>query len=353
MNPPNSDSQPVYALSGLTQVFQRRRVLDIEQLSLETGRIHALLGPNGAGKTTLLNILAFLAAPSAGRVHFRGRQVRFNEKELRALRREVVMVEQHPILFSTTVFKNLEFGLKVRNVSRAQRAARIEAGLERVGMEGFAQAAAHRLSGGETQRVALARALVLKPRVLLCDEPTSSVDVENQAIITHILRQINAEQQITILFTSHDRAQAAELAHHTLLLDHGRLVKARYENIFSATVQTNEAGQATCSIHPHIRLGMEPALGEGVSPRNRRIFINPAAIRPVSGTSPSSEPNHLQGVVRQAGSANGQVRLVVDVGLLLVVTLTEKAYREHPPLVGDTLTLHIPPQAIELLRSGS
>ncbi|MGB5986590.1 MAG: ATP-binding cassette domain-containing protein, partial [Desulfobacterales bacterium] len=73
MNPPNSDSQPLYALSGLTQVFQRRRVLDIEQLSLAAGRIHALLGPNGAGKTTLLNILAFLAAPTAGRVHFRGR----------------------------------------------------------------------------------------------------------------------------------------------------------------------------------------------------------------------------------------------------------------------------------------
>jgi tungstate transport system ATP-binding protein len=134
------------------------------------------------------------------------------------------MVEQHPILFTTSVYKNVEFGLKIRRIPANKRRRIVEDSLELVGMKAFIKARAHRLSGGETQRVALARALALSPTVLLCDEPTSSVDVENQAIIIRTLKQINEQKKITVLFTSHDSSQVASLTDHTLILNHGRLV---------------------------------------------------------------------------------------------------------------------------------
>ena len=222
----------LYRLSQLTKTYRNRTVLDIPFLEIEQGRIYALMGPNGAGKTTLLNILGFLGAPSSGSVHFRSHPVQFTEPTLQALRKEVVMVDQHPILFTTTVFKNLEFGLKIRQIIKSDRERMITESLEMVGMQDFAQAPAHRLSGGETQRVALARAFSVAPKVLLCDEPTANVDEENQAIIIRILRHINEQKKITILFTTHDRPQAATLAQQTVFLNRGKITTNAPESNF-------------------------------------------------------------------------------------------------------------------------
>jgi tungstate transport system ATP-binding protein len=143
------------------------------------------------------------------------------------------MVEQHPILFTTTVHKNLEFGLKIRQIPKKNRNQIIEESLDLVGMRNFAQAQAHRLSGGETQRVSIARALAVNPEVLLCDEPTSSVDPENQVTIINILKQINDLKKITIVFTTHDRSQVTSLAHYSLFLDHGKLAGKASKNLFT------------------------------------------------------------------------------------------------------------------------
>lgn len=213
----------IYNISQLTKVYGTRTVLDIPLLKIEKGWIYALLGPNGAGKTTLLNILGFLEIPTNGNIIFRSNKVQFTESSLHPLRKTVVIVDQHPILFTTTVYKNLEFGLKIRQIPKKKRELIIKESLELVGMRHLAAAPAHRLSGGETQRVAIARALAVNPKVLLCDEPTSSVDAENQVAIINILRQINELKKITILFTTHDRLQVSSLAHHTLFLKDGRL----------------------------------------------------------------------------------------------------------------------------------
>jgi tungstate transport system ATP-binding protein len=221
----------LYTLSQLTKTYDGRTVLDIPFLEIEKGTVYALTGPNGAGKTTLLNILALLDHPSSGNVNFLSRPVEFSESLLKILRKKVVMVDQHPILFTNTVYKNLEFGLKVRQTPKKKRQRIIAEALELVGMQEFAHARAHRLSGGETQRVALARALVVTPHVLLCDEPTSSVDEENQGIIINILKQINEQKKITIIFTTHDRAQVASLAQHTLFLNRGKLTVQTSNNL--------------------------------------------------------------------------------------------------------------------------
>ena len=195
----------LYNLSQLTKVYEKRTVLDIPTLEIEKGGIYALLGPNGAGKTTLLNILGFLEPPTSGSLQYCSMPVRYSESDLQPFRKEVVVVDQHPILFNTTVYKNLEFGLKIRGIQKSKCQRIIEEALELVGMQQFIQAPAHRLSGGETQRVALARALAVSPKVFLCDEPTASVDIEHQHAIIRILKHINQIKKITVLFTTHDR----------------------------------------------------------------------------------------------------------------------------------------------------
>jgi len=213
----------LYNAAELTRTFKGQKILDLEYLAIEPHKIYGLIGPNGAGKTTLLNLLAFLDRPTTGTLQFRGRTVRYGKQQLLELRRRVVLVDQYPILFTGSVWKNVDFGLKVRGIAKKIRATRIEQALKLVGMEKFRQADAHKLSGGETKRVALARALAIEPEVLLCDEPTANVDEENQEIILNLLQRINSEHRTSIILATHYLAHSRRLADHTLILEHGKL----------------------------------------------------------------------------------------------------------------------------------
>jgi len=338
----------LFSLANITRVYDRRTVLDIPKLDIEENRIHALLGPNGAGKTTLLNMLGFLEAPTAGEISFRSKPVRFIEADLQPLRRAAVLVDQHPILFSTTVYKNLEFGLKIRGIAPGNRRRIIEETLDLVGMRSFIGYPAHQLSGGETQRVALARALALSPEVLLCDEPTSSVDVENQNLIMTLLRRINEIKKISVLFTTHDRSQAARLAHHTIVLNQGRLVPTMYENIFRGVLQTDPSGQPQCAIQDkmHLSIGVDQVL------KNRKavsVFIDPAKIVVRKSSEDPAAVNEMQGRVVQIIEENGKVRIVVDAGIWIALLISKKRYQKIGIMVGETIGLSIPPEAIHIM----
>ena len=338
----------LFSLVDITRVYDRRNILDIPELEIEENRIHALLGPNGAGKTTLLNILGFLEAPTSGEILFRSSPVRFIEAELQQLRRLAVLVDQHPILFSTTVYKNLEFGLKIRGIAPGNRRRIIEETLDLVGMRSFIHYPAHQLSGGETQRVALARALALSPEVLLCDEPTSSVDVENQNIIITILRRINETKRISVLFTTHDRSQAARLAHHTIVLNKGRLVPTMYENIFSGVLQIDPSGQPQYVIQDKIKLPVPE--GRIIEKREAvSVFIDPEKIVPQQPQEDPAAEDKLQGRVVQIIEENGKVRIVVDAGIWIALLISKKRYQKIRIMVGETIGLIIPPEAIHIM----
>ncbi|MGD9300834.1 MAG: ABC transporter ATP-binding protein [Desulfobacterales bacterium] len=339
----------IFSLSNVTREYGLRTVLDIRELEIPEYQIHALLGPNGAGKTTLLNILGFLQSPTSGKITYRSKPVSFIEAELQQLRREVVLVDQHPILFTTSVYKNLEFGLKIRGIPSGKRRHIIQETLELVGMRSFINAPAHQLSGGETQRVALARGLALSPRVLLCDEPTSSVDVENQTTIVNILRRINDLKEITVIFTTHDRLQAAGLAQRILVLNQGRLVPATYDNIFSGQMYYGRDGQARCRIQENISLKLAPEQA-GKELENVRVFIDPAQIDIADACySDASIPNTVKGRVVQLMEENGHIRAVVDAGILITLMLERSRYEHTRPFVGDVLLLIIPPESIRTL----
>lgn len=338
----------LYRLENLRQTYGDRTVLDIPALAIEAGERCAVLGPNGAGKTTLLHLLAFLEAPTAGTIRFRNQPVHFDAGRLQKLRRSVVMLEQHPILFSTTVYKNLEFGLKIRKMPPPQRRRAIAEALDLVGMNAFVQQAAHKLSGGETQRIALARALVLEPEVLLCDEPTANVDQENQRAVVEILRRINEEKKITLIFSTHGRFQAFSLAQRSVHLDHGRLTAGGRDNLFRAQVVASENDRSVCVLHPGVRLVLgrdhrTPADG------SVRVFLDPEHIRIVSNGENACHENHFQGRLIRATDEEERVRLVVDIGVWLTLSIHVDEYRRRRLLIGDRIGVCIEPAAVRML----
>jgi tungstate transport system ATP-binding protein len=336
-----------FSLEGLLKTYGGRKVLDIDRLEIAEGGVHALLGPNGAGKTTLFEILAFLEHPTAGNLRYRSRPVTFSENCLRSLRREVLMVSQNPVMFSTSVFRNVEFGLRIRKVSRAERERKVFEALDLVGMKDFAAAEAHHLSGGETQRLSIARALALAPRVLLCDEPTANVDVENRAVILGLLRQMNRERGMTVLFTTHDRFQAEGLAQNILALDRGRVVEGGDDNIFSGRAGGEGGSLRSILLTGGLTLSSPRSSGPSVE-GPVRITVDPRRIG-LNGTTPKAGEKVISGRVRQVMEGNGHIRVVVDAGLWFTVAVPPETYRDQGICVGQKVGIVIPPEAVRIL----
>jgi len=213
---------------GLTKTFRsgafpRRATTALREVSLAIpkGVIFGLLGPNGAGKTTLLRILAGLEQPSAGAVTYRGHLV--TPEVIPRLRQEVSLVHQSPLLFDTTVFENLSFGLRIRKIAKAEREQRVTEALAMVGLSQLEKdRRARGLSGGEVQRVAIARALALEPAILLLDEPFANVDQATVKALEDLFRKIGAGGR-TLIFSTHNPSLAHRLAREVVVLREGRL----------------------------------------------------------------------------------------------------------------------------------
>jgi tungstate transport system ATP-binding protein len=210
-----------YLLTNVVKTYRGRTVLRIERLEVTAGRCLALLGPSGAGKSTLLRLLNFLEPPDDGQIVYAGQSVPSAGPPL-ALQRQVTTVFQRPLLLDTTVWGNVAYGLRLR---RAYDHDAVAAAIAQVGMAHLARAAARTLSGGEAQRVALARAVVLRPRVLLLDEPTANLDPANVAVIEQVVQALRATGTTTVIVT-HNLFQAQRLADAAALLIDGTLVEA-------------------------------------------------------------------------------------------------------------------------------
>jgi tungstate transport system ATP-binding protein len=213
--------EPLLTLDNL--VFRRDDfTLEVERLVLYPERVYLLAGPNGAGKSTLLGLLALLLVPQRGELRFAGQPVT-GAAERQRLRRRITLVEQNPFLFDTSVYQNLAFGLRLRDIRGDLQRERIARALQAVDLEGFEARRARALSGGESRRVALARALVLRPQLLLLDEPTAGLDRGVLPIFEKCLGELPA-QGTTVVIAGHDADQPRRLAGEVLTLSAGRLV---------------------------------------------------------------------------------------------------------------------------------
>ena len=219
----NFDLPAGYAIENLTKVYQDRQVLRIERLDVLPGEILAVVGPSGSGKSTLLRLLNFLEPPTAGRVTYRG--IPFDPQRDVSLdvRRTVTTVSQRPVLLNRSVRANVEFGLRLRGLR--DRDGQVREALEKVGLAALERQDARTLSGGEAQRVALARAMVIRPDVLLLDEPTANLDPYNVGVIEGAVRRLNVEQGTTVVLVTHNVFQAHRLAHRVVFILDGKIVE--------------------------------------------------------------------------------------------------------------------------------
>ena len=214
----------IYQLHHLTQVYNGRIVLQIDRLDIYAGEVLALVGPSGAGKSTLLRQLNFLEPPTTGDLTFENNTFNGSVPPLE-WRRKVTTVFQNPILLNRSVAANVAYGLKLRGYHRRVIEQAVADILARVGLSEMASAAVRTLSGGEAQRVALARALVIRPEVLLLDEPTANLDPYNVKLIEEIIAEVNREWGTTVVLVTHNIFQAKRLALRTGLLLEGHLVE--------------------------------------------------------------------------------------------------------------------------------
>ena len=206
----------------VSKAFGEFVAVDGVSLTIERGKLTTLLGPSGCGKTTSLRILAGYEQPTAGSIHINGAEATSLPPE----RRNLGMVFQSYALFPhMTAVGNVEFGLKVRKLSAAERQHRAVEALELVGLAHLADKKPTKLSGGQQQRVALARAIAIRPDVLLLDEPLSNLDARLRVQMRSELRRIQAETGLTVVLVTHDQDEALEMSDVMVVMRDGKIVQ--------------------------------------------------------------------------------------------------------------------------------
>jgi tungstate transport system ATP-binding protein len=338
----------IFNISDLTKRYGDRTILDIPALSFKKGAIYGLQGPNGAGKTTLLNILALLEIPTSGIVSYKSEPVQYSEPSLQALRKEVVLVDQLPLLFTTTVFNNMEFGLKIRRIEKEERKRRILKGLEMVGMEDFAQLPAYQLSGGETQRVALASRLILKPEVLLLDEPTANVDAASARQIKDASLMTRREWGTTLIIASHDRDWLYEVCDEVMHLFRGRLIGAGEENVIFGPWHSHKDSLWERKLPDGQHICLPGAPGPDAV-----ALIEPTSITPLTETKrDASGANILEGIVSRLTLEKMSAEIVATIligNLPFTVKLSTQKIRQENLYPGQRVRLHYSHNSVKWL----
>ena len=220
---------PIYEISSLKHSYAGKTVLAIEHLAVQPASIVGLIGPNGSGKSTLLKLLGLIERPTQGKIYFNGRLVEPFSNEARFL---ITLLPQEPFLMKRNVGNNVSYGLKLRGNGR-DIVDRVNEALSLVGLPGkdFVKRPWYALSGGEAQRVALAARLALKPKVLLLDEPTASVDAASAQLIKEASLRARRELGTTLIVASHDWQWLYEICDEILHLFKGRIFGTGRETI--------------------------------------------------------------------------------------------------------------------------
>jgi tungstate transport system ATP-binding protein len=222
-------ASPLYDIHDLAHAYGGRPVLTINRLLVQETSIVGLMGPNGSGKSTLLRLLGFVETPLEGRILFKGHPAGPFSADVRF---QVTLLPQDPYVMKRSVFKNIAYGLALRGDS-SEVGSRVYEALSMVGLsaEAFANRLWSALSGGEAQRVALAARLALKPKVLLLDEPTASVDAASAQLIKDASLRARDRWGTTLIIASHDRQWLHEVCDDVIHLFEGRIFGNGIENI--------------------------------------------------------------------------------------------------------------------------
>jgi putative spermidine/putrescine transport system ATP-binding protein len=301
------ETQPGIALEGLRKVFGDVVAVDRIDLEVADGELFAMLGPSGSGKTTVLRMIAGFEQPTEGVV----RLVGVDATGLPPFKRDVNTVFQDYALFPhMTIQQNVEYGLTVRGVGRAERRRRAGEALDMVRLSGYGARRPLQLSGGQRQRVALARALVVRPRVLLLDEPLGALDLKLREQMQVELKAIQREVGITFVFVTHDQDEALTLCDRLAVFNQGRI-----EQVGDAADVYERPGTRFVAQFVGTSNLLDGDVAESLLGSRGVFAVRPEKVAVLPPDAPAPPGAHrADGTVAEVVYAGSTTRVLVDIG---------------------------------------
>jgi putative spermidine/putrescine transport system ATP-binding protein len=339
--PPQADVD--VRVEGLRKRYGDVTAVDGVDLEIRRGEFFTMLGPSGSGKTTTLRVIAGFERPDEGRIELAGRDV----SSLPPYARDVNTVFQDYALFPhMTVQENVEYGLRVRKVGRAERKQRAGEALALVRLEGYGARKPAQLSGGQRQRVALARAIVNRPQALLLDEPLGALDLKLRQELQVELKGIQQELGITFIYVTHDQEEALTMSDRLAVFNEGRIEQLGAP----ADVYEHPASEFIAGF-----VGVSNVLERG----GRRFTVRPEKIRLLGeGDAPTAgatvEPGTIENVVYVGAVTRFSVRLDAGGALTVVSQNLEEGSTEVLEQQGRRVrACWLPAHAFEIETTGS
>jgi iron(III) transport system ATP-binding protein len=352
------------AIDGVSRSFGSVAAVRGISLSIEDSEFFTLLGPSGCGKTTLLRMIAGFTVLDAG-------QIRIGEKRIDTLpphRRNIGMVFQNYAIFpNLTVAGNVAYGLKARKIAGDEIAERVAAALALVRLQGYGERWPHQLSGGQLQRVAIARALVIRPQVLLLDEPLSNLDARLRVDMRGEIRDLQQRLKITTIYVTHDQEEALAVSDRIAVMQAGRIeqlgdpvtIYRHPVNLFVAQFMgTTNILQGIVGARQHeavrVRVGSCDLLVAGLDARDGEavsLCLRPEALRLTApGDDDAARPARIEAMVRKAEFIGALVRLdaeLADGTPLKVAVLDDPRVSATP---GSRIVLAYDPANVTVFR---
>jgi spermidine/putrescine ABC transporter ATP-binding subunit len=311
-----STGETVLRLSGVSKYFGAFAGVEKINLDVKRNELVTLLGPSGCGKTTTLRMIAGFEYPTGGQILIDGRDVTYTPPN----KREIGIVFQSYSLFPhMRVADNVAYGLKRRGVSREERAERVREALELVDLTKFHHRLPSELSGGQQQRVALARAIVIRPKILLLDEPLSALDAKLRERMRSEIRHLQRQIGMTTVLVTHDQEEALAMSDHIVVMNKGRVEQeGSPRSIYRAPKSTFVAsfigetnlfegeilGPASSSAHARFRAscGLEmlvPGEQRCIAGKRMLVSLRPETIiLSAPDSAPADHANNLHGTVQ-------------------------------------------------------
>ncbi len=297
----------------------------------------AITGPNGSGKTTLLNLLAFILKPTKGTLYYQGHIINGGNRE--HYKKTIGYVQQNPYLLCGNGRKNIALGLKLRHTGKVKRLQKVAEIVELLKIQGLVDRNVRTLSGGEAQKIAIARALILKPEVIILDEPFTYLDKETIGEFEKLILNLRDTLKKTIIFTTHCQYQAQRLANRRYSMMKGNLFQSQLLNLFKG--RFNRQGYFATGHHQII-------MPEDVT-QAELIAIDPKQIV-ISRKKPgSSMCNNLSGRINAIIEQDTQLRLHIDTGDEFQVIISREVLIGLKLNIGDAVWISFKSSSITVV----
>lgn len=318
----------LYQLKQLSLRYESGFYLSDINIDIEQGKTTVIVGSNGSGKTTLLNILAFLLFPDNGEIKYG--DIVVDKNNLTDLKKKVGYVQQNPYLLNTSVYKNIELGLKIRHIKKQERHKTINEVMSLLGIESLSKRLVRTLSGGEAQKVAIGRVLVLEPQTLILDEPFSYLDKDATHELEKIILKLKNHYGKTIVLTTHNQLQAQWLADHIYNTNKGRMHEAKRINLFKGDYDIKTHCFNINSNSVILSKDIVEAEYIIVDPRQITLFRN----------EPSSDTqNKFCGKIIRILKRNKKLEILIDADEIFCVLLDYKVMKEQGFVLGEKVWL--------------